>query len=664
MKKLKTYIGVVCILVITVCAILIVQKGLPRTGVDLTENKLYTLSKGTKNILSDLKQHVNLKLCYSRTAAMKGPEQIRQYNNYFVYVRDLIEEYVQRSGGRLTYTVIDPRPFSDEEKEAIDAGVKQFPLSGNESFFFGLVAETELGKKEVIPFFEPGRQQLVEYDISRAIVNVTRRQKKKIGVLSSLDVAGADLSPYMRQMMMQQGRRPPEPWTIVERLKEEYEVTGVDEETDEIADDIDFLMVVHPKDLPEKALFAIDQYVMKGGRLLVFVDPFCFSDQPEQNPRNPMAAMQQKSSSGLNSLLRQWGVEMEMEKFAADRNLALKVPPRRNSRPQTLLTYLELSEGNFNENQVITAQLDSLRMLFAGVLKEVEQPDVSVTPLMYTTPEGNEWTPTNPMEVRMLDAGAIRRGYTPGDEPVMLGCYIEGKLRTNYPDGPPVTEEEEPEESGEETDPEAEKSDTEKEPEEAEETKEPEVVQVASPETAVLVFSDVDMISDMIAYQDTFFGKSAMGDNPALVLNSVEFLAGNRNLISIRSRGKFQRPFEVVDKIEAEAEEATAEQVDALEKKIQGYQAKLQQLASTGGDGKLLQSQAVKERQKIYTEISKAKRQLRKLKADERKKIESLKASLQTHNMVWAPAVVLLIALVLAVARYLQAKRYAARRGQ
>ncbi|MBS3764848.1 MAG: GldG family protein [Planctomycetes bacterium] len=568
MNKLKTYIGVVCILVITVCTILIAQKLFRRAGLDLTENKLYTLSKGTRNILSETKQHVHLNLYYSRTAAMKGPEQIRQYNNYFIYVRDLVEEYVRRSGGRLTFSVIDPRPFSDEEKEAVDAGVKQFPLSENESFFFGLVAETELGKQEVIPFFEPGRQQLVEYDLSRAIVNVTRRQKKKIGVLSSLDVTAGDMSPYMRQMMMRQGRQPPEPWAVVEQLKQEYEVTTVDAETDEIEGDIDYLMVIHPKDLSGETLFAIDQYVMKGGRLIVFVDPFCFSDRPKQNQRNPMAAMQQKASSGLNRLLRQWGVEMELDEFASDRNLALKIPVRRNSRPQTVLTYMELGEGNFNKKEIITAQLDSLRVLFAGILTEVEQPNVRVTPLLYTTPEGNGWTPTNPMEVRMLDASAIRQGYTPGDEPLMLGCRIEGKLKTNYPDGPPETEEEESETTENEESDKEKAEEGESEEGGGEKLEEPEVVKVASPESAVVVFSDVDMISDMIAYQDTFFGKSAMGDNPALVLNTIEFLSGNQNLISIRSRGQFQRPFKVVDKIEADAEQATAQKVQALESKI------------------------------------------------------------------------------------------------
>ena len=304
---LRTLLAVLCIFVITLCAVLIARKLIGRTRVDLTEHKLYTLSDGTRNILSKLNQPIRLKLYYSKTAALKGPEQIRLFNNYHLYVRDLLAEYVSLSQGALTLTEYDPRRFSDEEEEAIKYGIKQFPLSDDENFFFGLVAQTELGKEKIIAFFEPGRQEFVEYDISKLISSLARRDKKKIGVLSFLPVMGTDMSPYMMQMMRMQGRQPEKPWAITEHLREEYDVVKVASDAESIDEDIDFLMVVHPKDLPEKTLFAIDQFVMKGGKLLAFVDPHCFSDAPKQDPQNPYAAMNHKAASDLNALLQAGG---------------------------------------------------------------------------------------------------------------------------------------------------------------------------------------------------------------------------------------------------------------------------------------------------------------------------------------------------------------------
>jgi len=672
-RTLRMILAVLLILVITLCAILLVQKIVGRARVDLTQHRLYTLSEGTRNILAKLNQPVRLKLYYSWTAALRGPEEIRYFNNYYFYVRDLLEEYVALADGLLTLSVIDPRGFSEEEDEAIAYGVQQFPLSEDESFFFGLVAQTELGKSEVIPFFEPGRQEFVEYDVSRLISNVTRRQKKKIGVLSSLPVMGSDFSPYMMQMLQMQGRTPEPPWNIITHLRQEYEITSVPSDAESIEEDVDFLMVIHPKDLPDKTLFAIDQYVMRGGKLIMFVDPHCMSDRPPRDPRNPYAAMDHVTSSDLNALLRGWGVQMEPGAIAADRALAITASVRKGARPTPLVTYLGLNENCVNQNEIITAKLHSLQVLFAGVLTEVADADTTITPLLYTTKSGNTWHPASPFELQMLDPQAISRAVTDGTEPLMLACRISGKLKTNFPDGPPQQEEgEEKKEEGEEKDSTGSDEDAEGKPAENQKTAEqdeepaeaPQVLKEADPEAAVLVFADVDMISDMVAYQETFFGPAQVGDNASLLFNSIEFLAGGSDLIAIRSRGRFSRPFHVVDEIEIKAEKATASEVEALDRKIREFEEKLRQLGTpqTEKDAKLLQSKAVAERKRIQEEIRKARKEMRKLNAGKREQIEALKAWLQFHNLFWAPAVVLLIAVSLAVVRYLKARHYAARR--
>ena len=657
-RTLRTVLALACIFVIMFCAVLIAQKVVGRARMDLTEYKLYTLSDGTRNILGGLNQPVRLKLYYARVAAMKGPEGIRYYNNYYLYVRDLLEEYVGLSNGMLSLAVIDPRRFSDEEEEALAHGLKRFPLSEDENFFFGLVAQTELGKEKAIPIFEPQRQEFVEYDVSKLIVSVTRRDKKKVGVLSSLPVMGSDMSPYMMQMLQAQGRAPEGPWTLISHLRDEYDVVSVKPDVEAIGEDVDFLMVVHPKDLAKKTLFAIDQYVMRGGKLLVFQDPHCLSDRPAQDPSNPYAAMSHKAASDLNALLRNWGVEMDAGLVAADRMLAIRAALQRDASPEPIVTCLSLNEECFNREEVVTAELHSVRVLFAGALTPVAEAGTTVTPLLTTTAAGNTWQPKSPFELMMPNPEAMMRAVRDGREPLTLACRITGNLKTNFPDGVPSDEAAE-EKSDEETS----KADDEAEPVKPE-SPPPKPIQEASPDAAVLVFADVDLISDMVAYQDSFFGTTPVGDNASLVFNALDFLGGSGDLIAIRSRGRFNRPFDVVDRIEAAAEEATASEVEAVNNRIAGYREELRKLesAATEENVKLIESAAVAERRKLEEDIRTAQKDLRRLNAAKREKIEALKASLQTHHMVWAPATVLLIAVVLAVMRHIRARRYASRR--
>ncbi len=653
-KTIRTALAVLCVLVIALCLILVLQKTVRGVSADLTQNKIYTLSAGTRHILSQLNQPMTLKLYYSRTAAMKGPDAIRFFNSYYLYVRDLLEEYVKLSGGKLKLEVVDPRQYTDEEEEALQAGVKRFSLSEEEVFFFGLVAQTALGKVKTIPFFEPDRQDFVEYDISKLISTAVLRDKTKVGVLSSLDLAGPEMSPYLMQMMRMQGREMPKPWTIITDLRETYDIQTVPADADAIPPGLDFLMVVHPKDLPKKTLFAIDQFVMKGGRLMVFVDPFCLADQPRQ--QEPPEATEPKRSSDLNALLRGWGVEMEPDEIAADRLLAIKASLGPNEPPSPLLPYMLLQDDCFNRKEIITAPLHEVRVLFGGVLQEVPTAGVTVTPLLTTTSTGNVWKPAGPWELTAPNPEAIRRAVSDGTKPLMLACRLTGKFRTNFPNGLPVEEKKEEEK---------------KEPApangKAAETPKPktiEAVQEGPGEGVILVFADVDMISDMVAYREEFFGSEQQGDNAPLVFNALDFLAGSSDLIAIRSRGGFNRPFTVVDRIDREAEAATGDQVNALNERIKEYQDQLAKLgaSATAGNEKVIAGEAVAQRKKVEEDIREAQKELRRLNAGKRARIEALGAKIETNNLVWAPAAVLLIAITLAVVRFIRARRYIARR--
>jgi len=712
----RTALAVIAVLLITVCGILIVGRVVGRARLaDLTHDNLYTLSKGTRSVLKKLNQPVHLTLYYSRAAARKGPEQIRYWNNYFLYVRDLLNEYVDRAGGKITLAITDPRPYSEAEEEALRYGVKRFQLSQDEAFFFGLVASTELGKDEVIEFFNPDRQEFVEYDVAKLLVSLMQREKKKIGVIANVPIMGTDMSPYMMQMLRMQGRQPERPWTIVGHIQQNYEMAKVEIQDDDpvIEDDIDFLMVVHPKDLDEKTQFAIDQYVMRGGKAMLFVDPHCLQDRPMT--QQPQMRMQHRANSSLNDLTEAWGVRLEPDKIAVDRTLAVPVPLRPNASPVKFPPYLALTGDNVSKEEVVTANLHTMRMLYPGALTKIDGTGTEVRALVQTSELGTTWKPSSPFELQFPDPDTINKAITDGTEPIMLACIITGKFKTNFPDGFEVEVKEDEQEGDDEDKADGDEGEAGKKGEPAKPTtakpaakpataapaaKPATAAPAAKPTTAtpadkpgtaapaekaddepaepekkmrriepvteaaegatVIVVADVDLLTDMLAYQNAFFGMAPSGDNSAFVFNTLDYLAGSDDLISIRSRGRYSRPFEVVDEIEREA----ATEIKQINEQIEKYETELKELggAATEENIQLIQTAALEKRRAIEAKIREANKGLRRLQAKRREKVEALGFRLQMLNLTVAPLAILAIALALAIIRWAQAKHYAARR--
>ncbi len=648
----RLVMALVFVAVISISAVLLVRKGVGGAQLDLTSDSLYTLSDGTTNILKKLNEPVTLKLYYSRVAAMKGPDQIRFWNNYYLYVRDLLGEYERISGGKVKLELIDPRTYSVEEEEAIRNGIRRFPLSDDESFYFGLLATTELGKDETIAFFEPNRQELVEYDVSKIISSLIQRKKRKIGIISSLPITGpANMSPYMMQMMRMQGRQPDPPWAIVRQLRMDYDVQSLQLDTPKIPDDIDFLMVIHPKKLDHKTTFAIDQFVMKGGKLMLFVDPHCVADRPKRDPRNPMAGMNHDASSQMNNLLVNWGavVYTQTKKIAVDRALATKT----GRPPQAFLPYLTLTDKCVNKNHRMVSELKGLRMLFAGSIGK-HGGTATFTPLISTTRTGNVWIPTDATSLNMPDPQKIQKEVTDGKEAVTLACLLTGKLNSIFPNGIDVPDDSPPEAA--DTQPATTQP--------KDKTRHIDAIKTVEKGT-VLVVSDVDILSDMLCFDRSFFGMAQSGGNVPFVLNALEFLSGSDDLISIRSRGRFLRPFTVIDEIERQSDRDTQDKIDAVNEKIKDSQKQLDALgrqSTTERDVALLEAKVLEERRKIEAQITAANRELRDLKGVRRDKVEAIELKLEIYNVVAAPAILLLIAIVLLLFRYFQAKHYAAQR--
>jgi ABC-type uncharacterized transport system involved in gliding motility auxiliary subunit len=655
-RTIRVIIGVILVLVIMFSAISICQNIGKPIKVDVTEQDLYTLSDGTKAILSKLNQTVRVKLYYAKTAALKGSDQIQYFNNYYQFVKSLLDEYVSAAKGMIDLQIIDPRPFSEEEVQALRYGLQRFPITDEESFFFGLVVQTQFGIEKTIPLFSPDRQNFVEYDISYLIDSAITRQKTKIGVLSSLPVMGSNVSGYMAQMMQMQGQMPEPAWTVIEHLRKQYEVNSIAADTDEIKD-VDILLIIHPKDLPDKTLFAIDQFVLKGGRTVVCVDPHCFAEKPDQ------MAMQRgvppSQSSDLNPLLRNWGVEMPQRTFAGDRNLALKASIMANQRPENIIGFLGLIPQCFNPESVITADLNQVRMLFPGVLNEVDNSTkkkdgvkIEQRPLLVTTDRGNTWTTSSPYELMMPNPSQLMSKFVDGTKPVTMGYLLTGKFKSSFPDGIEIEVEESEEASSSESEESSEENKT--------VNKRVTGVTEATENCTVAVFSDVDFISDMVAYQRTFLGSMAIGDNGTLMLNTIDELRGSSDLISIRSRGNMRKPFVVVDSIEKQAERETANEEARINAEIVGFQTELNAIISSAkeGDEEIIGSSILQKKKDLEIKLHEAQRKLRNVKMKKRERIESLGNKLRNFNMLMTPAIILIIAIVLGIKRSIRQRHY------
>ena len=650
-RTTRAILAVFFVMVIATSAISICQGVFKSGKIDLTANKLYTLSDGTKEILAGLKQPITMKLFYTKTAAINSSiDQIRYYNNYYTYVRALLEEYQANGGGNVKLEVIDPRPFTEEELAAVRYGLKRIPINEEENFIFGLVVQTQFGVTKVIEFFTPDRQQLVEYDISYLIDTAITRDKRRLGVLSSLDLIGD--TDYMARMKQMQGQKPKPKWNIIRHLEEQFEVSMVPADTAEIAD-VDMLLVIHPKDLPEQTQFAIDQFILKGGRAIVCVDPHCVMDMPDMNQR--MSGQIQSTSSNLPKLLNNWGLVMPANTFAGDRKLAVTGSARPGQPPTKILGVLKFSDAYhcFNENNAITAQLNEVTSVFPGVLKIKERsadetaPKLEYMPLLSTSAEGNTWRVDNDYELMNPDYPKFMRQFRDGTEPVVIGYMVTGNFTSAFPGGIQVPDESVETEEGQEPAKPAMKTLT-------------GLTESAEP-CAVMVLADVDLFSDMVAYRQTFFGIEPVGDNSALLLNAIEDLSGSAQLIAIRSRGNFKRPFTVVDQIEAEADKNTSAEESRIMAQIQVFEQQLnEKIQAVEGEnkGQLINQTIVEEKKKIELELREAEKELRDIKMQKRQRVEALKRKMRNFCTLPGPILTLAIAVLLGIYRSGKRRRY------
>ena len=584
------------------------------TNIDFTEERQYTLSKGTKEILLNVSSPIELKLYYSKTAANKGSEGLRSFNNYFIYVRELLGEYVAHSRNNLSLKIIDPRPDTSEEENATVYGLKKFDLTETEKYFFGLVAVGQSGTEKIIEFFDPNKKNRLEYELTKLIYTVLNPQKKRVGVISPLETMVDNASLYMNMKM--RGMNVPDTWNTIKMLGEFYNVEKVKLDEKSLVG-FDLLIIIHPKDFSKELLFSIDQHVMRGGNLLVFVDPNAVSDKSLAGMG--MRTVSKSPDEDFQKLMTKWGVALEDGVYAGEKALSGMGRYSLNLPPTRLLSLLNCNELCTNQHQdAITSGINSSLFVFPGILSATSMEDVSHTVILSTTEKGNKY---NLEEFERTNPQDFWNKFKDGKEPLPLGYKVLGKFQTAFPEGI-----------------EGEKD----------------VIKVSEKESAIVIYSDTDFITDQFAFRQTFFGPALANANSTIFLNSVEAMAGDISLLSVRSKGQINRKFDVINEIEIEAERNTAGKVEQINRTIGKFQTELNGLRQRANSENiaLLQNEGLRKRKELEKKIALLKGELRTVKREGREKIENIGKFFQYLNTLFVPSIVVILGIFYSRKRY------------
>ncbi|HEX2245735.1 MAG TPA: Gldg family protein [Gammaproteobacteria bacterium] len=587
-----------------VAANIVANQILTSERLDLTENRLFSLSSGTENILKQLEEPIQLKFYFSAKLLSSAPA----FLNYGTRIRDMLEEYIAKSGGKLELSVIDPEPFSEAEDEAVGYGIKQLPVNAaGDMGYIGLVGVNTTDEEEVIPVFQPNKEESLEYELTKLIYTLAHPKKRVIGVISALPVFGAATDG-----------RPGGGWNIVSLLREVFEVRDLGTEPTEIAQDVDTLLLIHPKNLSDQARYAIDQFVLKGGKAMVFVDPYAEEDTASPDPQNPMVMPQ--TGSNLPDLMEKWGVKLVADKVAADLDHAIRVAYAGNRGPQEIeyLPWLRLGSAELNQDDFVTSELNTVNLGSAGILERIEGATTEFRPLISTGKRSMPYDREAVLFVR--DPAGLLENFKPGDKELVVAARIRGPAKTAFPNGRPKKKDDDP------TD--------------------PNFVAESKAPINLIVVADTDILADRFWVQfQNFLGMripSTIADNADFVINALDNLGGNDDLISLRSRGHYARPFDRVEAIQREAEAQFRDKERALQAKLEETEKKLADLQQQkqGGSKLLLSPEQRQEIERFREEQLKTRKELRAVQHDLKRNIERLGTGLKFINISLIPLMI------------------------
>jgi ABC-type uncharacterized transport system involved in gliding motility auxiliary subunit len=631
MKKFESWLfpvaAVVAVLVILIAVN--VLGGFLKVRGDLTENKLYTLSPGTKKILDKLDTPVEIRFYYSRDNTSM-PVPLRTYAQE---IEDLLSEYQQASHGKIQVVKLDPKPDSDAEDSARLDGVQGQTTASNltgDKIYLGLAVSC-LDAKTQISFLSPERETLLEYDISRAVSSVVNPKKVVVGVMSALPVLGREATP----MMMMQRQRGTDPWVFIQELKQNYTVRDVPVSAEKIDADVSVLLVAYPKGITESAQFAIDQFLLRGGKMVALLDPFSFVDSQLSGQEGMMRG--ETYSANLDKLLKAWGLTFTANQIVADPSLATKIQ-RQNNSVDSDITVLSISGDNINKSDPLGASTTDLLLPFTGAFSGTPASGLKEEVLVSSSPQAG----LVDASIVMMGGDGARKFYKPGNTALPLAIRLSGKFTTAFPNGKPAaapTPTPSPVPNASPT-PSA--------------TPTPVPLKEATNDGVVVLVGDSDFAYDQIAGQAQQVLNQVVfrpnNGNLSLIESSVELLAGDSNLISIRSRASASRPFVVVNKMEASAQERYQGKIDELETGLTQARQKLSELQSAkqADQKSVLSPEQQVEIKKFQENEAQIDKQLKQVRKELRQEIDSLQNWLKWLNIALMPVVVTGVGLGLA----------------
>lgn len=604
------YLALPLLALITLTLLFLSAQVFKGAAFDLTENRVHTLSEGTLKIVQSVNKPITLKLYYSETAARDLP----QFRVYSERVRELLESIADKSKGKIIFQQIDPEAFSEAEDVATASGLQSIPLGNSGTdFYFGLIGTNSSGKTALMPFIDPSKEALLEYDLAKLLSSLSVEKQPVLAVLGSL-LTGPSVNAFTGQ--------PSLGWVVDRKLSERYEMRRLQPDPSTIADDVDVLMLVHPKNIPEPTLYAIDQFVLRGGHLLVYVDPYAESDSANAYLPDGSATT---SSSDLGPLFAAWGLEYDPRMVVLDSQNAMQVGEA-NQVPQYHLEVLGLSKDYLNNKDVVVADLEKLNFSSAGVISAIEQSPLKLEALVQSS------TSSQLVDSRMVKAaesspGLLRKNFKPSGEAYVLAARFTGNLKSAF----------------------AEKS-------------APNQIMSSKKPAQIIIVTDTDLLADrMWVIEQNILGSSVFDDianNGDFALNLVDNLAGDSNLISLRARTVSSRPFERLEKIQRSAELRYHDKQSQLQSDLNALN---QQLSKMQGGQSVVNPASPKIGPVQKAELAKYQKQKASIRSELRQvqrqlntDIENLVVRLKLINIFLMPGLVVLLAVLLGLRRLIR----------
>ncbi len=522
---------------------------------DLTEGQLFTISEGTKRILADIDEPVNLYYFFSD----KQTADLPTVRDYARRVEEMLDEFAAYAGSNIKLQKIDPVPFSEQEDLAAKFGLQSVPVGNSgETIYFGVAGTNSVDDAAAIPFMHADKQQFLEYDLAKLVYTLANPKRPVIGVMTSLPML-SDFDPMTQRIR--------DSWILAEQIEGLFDLRRIATTADRIDDDVDVLMLVHPKNLPDNTLYAIDQFVLAGGKALIFVDPRAEMDRPT-NPNDPMAAMQASQSSDLARLFEAWGIEYSPNQIVGDKQLALSITMRPGEPPVRHVGMLGLTRDSLDQDDVVSGGLDQVNVAMIGYFRKSDDAAIELIPLIQSSTDA---MPIPADRLRFLaDPAELLDGFEATGERYVLAARLKGELETAFPDGAPAP-------AGDTGS--GESADT------------PEHLSSSDGEISMILVADTDVLTDRLWVQvNRFFGQriaNAWASNGDFVVNALDNLTGSNDLIGIRGRATYSRPFLRVQELEREADERWRGTIQELEDQLAQTESKLAELQANRDDDNL-----------------------------------------------------------------------------